>query len=473
MNLVVDAVWNGVMAPILPTTADFSLPSNLQSLLYNITDPSLATDWENSMNTFISPLTSGLPSVSLNVPGAQSAFSTLGNDMGPFELINQIGGMQSVNWAINALINRTTTHLASWLAMAPSNDSAMNSFASNNDNFLSTNQVLDFYNAGSTYQSSMDKYLSGAVDSGQNFLDLPQIDITNIIDGLIGSLASELGSVEASVRAMIPVLDESPIGIAVEITVVIDEIFATLLTTSYLMFTPPTWNDLNPLTIVSFAIQSNQILFNPQSSQEQKLQAVAWIQASKLTSNILTLIGSEYDNNIYYQLALAASQTVNGLLGFNFALQLNNLYGYSQSDFLSAPLGVPLNIIELCLDLGSTAIDLLAASLNLKDTHYFNSFTSYSNNQLSSMINIGILGFIDIILIFDFVSKTNSSLTERTIFWTKFLGDIFKGVVYCFEAGTADESPPNEAEGIAEAVSGGLMVISSILQYYAMIYEPS
>ena len=62
------------MQPILPTTADFSMPSNLQSLLYNITDPTLSTDWENSMNTFISPLTSGLSSVSLNVPDAQSAF---------------------------------------------------------------------------------------------------------------------------------------------------------------------------------------------------------------------------------------------------------------------------------------------------------------------------------------------------------------------------------------------------------------
>ena len=153
-------------------------------------------------------------------------------------------------------------------------------------------------------------------------------------------------------------------------------------------------------------------------------------------------------------------------------LQLNNLYGYSQSDFLSAPLGVPLNIIELCLDLGSTAIDLLAASLNLKDTHFFNSFTSYSNNQLSAIFNIVILGVIDAILFIDYSSKA-TSLVELTIFVTKFLGDIFKGVVYCFEAGAADESPPNEAEGIAEGVSGGLMIIANIIQYYTMIYEPS
>ena len=136
------------MQPILPTNADFSLPSSLQSLLYNITDPTLSTNWEDSMNTFIFPLTGGLPGVNLNVPSGQSAFSSLGNDMGPFELINQIGGMQSVNWAISAIINRTTSHLASWLANAPSNDSATNSFALINDGYVTSSQIQTLAEVG-------------------------------------------------------------------------------------------------------------------------------------------------------------------------------------------------------------------------------------------------------------------------------------------------------------------------------------
>ena len=119
-------------------------------------------------------------------------------------------------------------------------------------------------------------------------MDLPQTDITGIIAGLISSLGSELGSVLVSVRAMIPVLEKSPIGWYIAGVLVLDEIFATLLTTIYLMVTPFSWNDLNPFTIGSFVIQSNQILSNPQSTHEQKLQAIAWIQASKLTNDVLT-----------------------------------------------------------------------------------------------------------------------------------------------------------------------------------------
>ena len=376
--------------------------------------------------------------------------------------------MQSVNWAINTIINRTTTHLASWLANAPSNDSAMNSFALNNDNYVGTTQVLDFYNTGVTYQSSMDKYFSGAFDNGQNFLDLPQTGagIPSLIEGLTSNLRIELASVQSYVRAMIPVLEDNPVGWAIAAAIFANYAFATLLT----MIEQYGFNLLNPLNLAPAWDQSNQILFNPSATHDSKLQAIAWIQASKLANDVLTAIGmqSEIVEIKYDQLALQTARTLNTCIGLFFAISLNTLDGYSLTNLFDAPLGVVLNLIGDTLDAAGSLIDLITESLNYIGQTTIN---GHSIALINAGINLFILGFGDAILLAKFLSNFFSpKLLERIILTSKFTGDIFKALANAYEFAGSEPHPYWE---LALLASLALSFFSDVAQYFSMISDPS
>ena len=368
-NFVVDQVWNVIVEPMLPKGNDIAIPSNLQNLLNKILDNSVFTSWKNSTNTIID-------SSQLNQDVHLSGLTTITplKDSGNiFDILNWIGGEKQIEWAISSITNRIFDHLSKWFENSIVNTTNTHNFANNYYSITSnSNQVLSFSNYGTLNTNSLNKLAFNLVNLPSNQqpsnyqLNSGDVDITGIIGSILSSKlidysAEELGSIASGIRINldnIPLLGQ--IGISILGAAITYWLTASLFCTGYLIFNDPNHHlsiENLPTILTSEIPQAQQDLFNPQNTYDSAIGDIAWVQASKMSSDVFTFLNMlSFAQDSGWSLSLQLAKTMIFSVGsYYFTNQLykdkSTLQGIIPQNILDASTGVLLNYISSAVSL--------------------------------------------------------------------------------------------------------------------------
>ena len=324
VNFVVDTIWNVIIQPILPKTNDFSLSSEYQNFLTIFSNQATTNNWSSSMHAVVDPFISGLPNTNINLGNSQGLLESFSNDFGILSLISGLTGMDEVNWAINALINRTTDYLHSWIISGSQNTAVVDSFANQHSgSAISTDQLQSVSNQATPYQKL------GLSPLSTNSISIPSSSNLNIVSSVIDSGTTELTSVVGDVASNYgQLITLGPVGIAIIAAVLVEGAFATSIVMDYLLMNTLIHFDLNhlldlPGDILSGLGHGLQIILTPQSAQDQVIRDIACIQASKMGIDTFLFINGNFQDNTELKFSLATAQTlVFALGGWYFSMHL-------------------------------------------------------------------------------------------------------------------------------------------------------